>query len=124
MHALSIVEDAEYIAIANAAPKEIFASPRFVERLIGRGGLHEVHESTVGALVVYFDHGAVKHIGRLLTATLVESKWGLGHLYRHELLEVPNNYGSDLRFFSAVDRDFTIDQYVEYAHENGVEFKE
>ena len=123
MHALDIVENGEYIAIANAAPREIFASPRFVELLIVNGDLHELTGPSEGALVVYCDQGSVKHIGRLLAATRVESKWGVGFLYRHELLEVPENYGSDLRFFTSVDREFALDRYVEYAREHGVRFE-
>lgn len=123
MHALDIVEDAEYIAIVAAAPRDIFASPRFVERLISQGHLHELAAPADGALVVYCDQGSVKHIGRLLTAMRVESKWGVGCLYRHGLLEVPENYGSELRFFSSVDREFTLDRYVEYAREHGVQFE-
>lgn len=123
MHALDVIENIEYIAIANAAPRDVFASPSFVERLIAQDYLHELGTPEKGALVVYCYQGSVKHIGRLLTATRVESKWGLGFLYRHELLEVPENYGSDLRFFSPVDREFTLDRYVEYAREHGVQFE-
>ena len=53
----------------------------------------------------------------------MESKWGVGGLYHHGLLEVPENYGSELRFFSSVDREFTLDRYVEYAREHGVQFE-
>ena len=77
MHSLDLIENKEYIEIATVAPRDIFASPRFVERLINSGHLQELMAPVEGALAVYFDGGAVKHIGRLITATSVESKWGV-----------------------------------------------
>lgn len=124
MHAFDLVEDPEYIAITKAAPRDLFASPRFVERLIALGHLAELARPQPDALVVYLDGGAVKHIGRLLSETRVESKWGVGHLYYHGLFEVPSSYGSELRFFEPVDREFVLDRYVEYARENGVRFED
>src|SRR5437773_11416307 len=120
MHALSLIEDDEYIAIARAAPRDVFASPRFVERLIDQGHLAELDAPQPGSLVVYFDQGRVKHIGRLLSATRVESKWGEGHLCHHRVFEVPISYGSVARFFEPIDRDYALDRDVEYARENGV----
>jgi hypothetical protein len=123
MHAFDLIEDAEYIAIVMAAPRDVFASPRFVERLIAQGHLVESGGPRQGGLVVYFSNGKVEHIGRLLGEARVESKWGIGHLYHHGLLEVPTKYGSVTRFFEAINRDLALDQYVEYAKENGVRFR-
>lgn len=123
MHSLDLIENKEYIEIATVAPRDIFASPRFVERLINSGHLQELMAPVEGALAVYFDGGAVKHIGRLITATSVESKWGVGALYRHGLLEAPESYGAECRFFSSVDREFVLDLYVDYAREHGVQFE-
>jgi hypothetical protein len=123
MHSLDLIEDPEYIAIAEAAPRDIFASPRFVQRLIENGHLVEIPNAQSGALVIYFDNGIVKHIGRLVGEVRVESKWGVGHLYRHGLFEVPSTYGSHVGFFRAIDREFALDQYVEYAREHGVRFE-
>jgi hypothetical protein len=121
-HALHLIEDPEYVAIVNAAPADIFASPLFVQRLIEHGNLVDVGAPLQSALVVYFEGDAVMHIGRMLSEVCVESKWGTGHLYHHGIFEVPINYGSVTRFFEPVTRDFVLDRYVEYAKENGVEF--
>ncbi|MGZ5126401.1 MAG: hypothetical protein ACXWC1_26795 [Burkholderiales bacterium] len=123
MHAFELVEDPEYIDIAQAAPADIFASPRFVDRLIERRDLVELPGPTQGALVVYLDNDAVRHIGRLLSDSRVESKWGIGLLYQHDLFEVPSSYGSVVRFFKPIDREYALDRYVDYARENGVRFE-
>lgn len=123
MHAFGLVEDPDYIAIVQAAPRDIFASPRFVQRLIENRQLQELRGPQEGALFVFFEAGAVKHIGRLVSETRAESKWGAGHLYRHGLFEVPSMYGPTVRFFRPIDKEFALDRYVEYAREHGVRFE-
>ena len=82
-----------------------------------------VAQPVAGSLVVYLESGRVRHIGRLRAVDLVESKWGVGHLYRHGLFEVPASYGTEVRHFAPISRDQTIDEYVEYAREHGVQFQ-
>ena len=122
MHALNLIENDEYKSIALVTPKDIFASPRFVERLIRKNILQELDDPTKGDLVVYFDSISVMHIGRLLSESRVESKWGIGHLYHHGLFEVPERYGSIVRYFIPISSDVALDEYVAYAREHGVKF--
>jgi len=122
MHAFDLIENQEYIEIANLAPADIFASPRFVERLISLGHLERIDQPRDGDLIVYSDGARVKHIGVLCYEDRVESKWGAGHLYRHGMFEVPSSYGPGARFFVRIGRDTALDHYVDYAAENGVRF--
>lgn len=122
VHAFHLVEDEEYEAIVMASPRYVFASPGFVQRLISRGTLVRVGQLQAGAVVVYRSEGVVKHIGRVLSPDRVESKWGIGHLYKHGLYEVPLSYGDAIEFFHGIDRDTALDELVEFAKENGVQF--
>jgi hypothetical protein len=57
-----------------------------------------------------------------LSLERVESKWGIGHLYRHGLLEVPSPYGDELEYFGAIDSNTALAELVNFARENGVRF--
>ncbi len=123
VHALDLVEDEEYESIVMASPRHVFASPGFVQRLIDRHALEQIGQPQAGRLVVYRSAGAVIHIGKMLSPERVESKWGIGHLYRHGLLEVPLHYGDEIEFFNGVDLDTVLDELVDFARESGVQFK-
>ena len=58
-----------------------------------------------GTLVVWSSAGAVKHAGVVVAPGRASSKWGLGHLYEHDLHEVPTSYGDELTFYSAISTD-------------------
>jgi hypothetical protein len=121
VHSLDLVEDEEYETIVLASPKHVFASPGFLQRLIDCEVLNHIGQPQPGSLVVYRAEGAATHVGKMLSPDRVESKWGIGHLYRHALLEVPSH--DELQFFNAIDADTVLDELVEFAKENGVEFE-
>jgi hypothetical protein len=123
VHAFDLVDDQEYEAIVLASPDHVYASPSFVQRLIDRGRLERIAEGMVGGLIIYRADGTIQHIGRLISPERVESKWGVGHLYRHGLLAVPLQYGSEIEFAAAIRSDAVLDELVEFARENGVEFE-
>ena len=56
-------------------------------------------EMSEGRVVLYFDHGKMKHVGRLAQGTRIVSKWGKNPLYEHDLCEVPSSYGDEYEFF-------------------------
>lgn len=122
MYAFNLVEDEEYKSIVLASPEPVYASTRFVQRLIDRGNLERLAEPQVGALVAYRLDRTVTHIGRMISPDRAESKWGIGHLYRHSLLEVPSNYGDEWEFYGAVDADSALDELADFAREHGVRF--
>ena len=123
MHAFDLIEHPDYIRIINVAPSYIFVSTTFVQRLINCEKLVELPRPQIGALIIYFENGCVKHIGKLVEIDRVESKWGTGHLYSHGLQEVPASYGSQTRLFVPLDSEIVLDEFVEYAQEHGVEFQ-
>jgi hypothetical protein len=111
------------VNIVNAAPDYVFASPAFVQRLINRGRLVEFRGPRVGTLIVYAEDGCTKHIGKMVALDRVESKWGVGLLYHHGILEVPAHYGSEVRHFEAIYAEEALDELAVYAKEHGVKFE-
>ena len=55
-------------------------------------------------LVVYYKGQQKVHAGRYIAPNLVESKWGLGPLFRHGLWDVPKSYGEALKYFKAPEQ--------------------
>ena len=123
MYAFDLVEDEEYRNIVLAARGPVYASTGFVQRLIDHGTLEPLDQPLAGALVIYRLNGAVTHIGRMISRDRIESKWGIGHLYRHALLEVPSQYGDELEFYAAIDADAALDELADFAREHGVRFE-
>jgi hypothetical protein len=122
MYAFDLVENDEYASIVLASPKPVYASTEFVQRLIDRGMLEPLTRPQNDSLVVYRWKGSVTHIGRMLSAERALSKWGIGHLYRHALLEVPSQYGDETEFYRPIDADTTLDAMADFAREHGVRF--
>lgn len=122
MYALGIEVDREYFVMATYCPGDVHASTDFLHFLYDEGDLVERQEGAPGSLVVYSHEGRFRHIGRVVEDGRVQSKWGIGHLYEHGLLEVPESYGIEVRYFEPVERDTVLDAFYAYAQQKGVVF--
>jgi hypothetical protein len=122
VHALEFTEKPEYLAIAKYPFKTTYAGPEFAHWLIDRGNLRvrPETEATPGDLLFYFEQGHFKHAAVLLSGRRAVSKWGKGHLFEHDIFEVPQSYGSDLRFLERLPYDAAIHSFVCFAKENGL----
>lgn len=69
-----------------------------------------------GDLVLYFQDGEAKHAAKICGDSCI-SKWGFGHLWRHGLLEVPKDFGSQVRYFRSIPSADAADAFVGYARE-------
>ena len=49
----------------------------------------------------------IEHAGRVRTGA-IESKWGSGHIWRHGVYEVPENYGDTIRFYRHFSRESAL----------------
>lgn len=127
MHVFGFAEEPEYTAIAERGFNRVFAGRAFVHWLIENGLLVELSssEANEGDLVIYFtDEGRFKHAGLICGEDRVVSKWGTGHLVDHGLLEVPESYGSLLRFFKKLPYAKAYEYFRRFATENGMLFAE
>jgi hypothetical protein len=119
MYALDVANDDEYVEVTMAAPREdIFASPRFLDWLVQAGRLRRLRDPSPRALVIYRKRGQTKHIGVMLDNSRVRSKWGLGLLYEHGELEVPDSYGSTRHYYGRLSRDEAMVHYKRYVEES------
>ena len=127
MYVFGFAEEPEYAAIAERGFNRVFAGGAFVRWLIESYLLVELSSSEVneGDLVIYFDdQGRFKHVGLIRGKDRVVSKWGTGHLVDHELLHVPESYGSTLRFFKKLSYEEAYGYFRQFATENGMLFAE
>jgi hypothetical protein len=127
VYALDFTEKPEYVSIAGRGLSVVFAGRAFAHRLLDQGLLTEVspEEAHEGDLILYFDsEGCFKHAGLIIGGGRVRSKWGTGHLMEHELLEVPESYGTNVRFFKKPSYDETCKAFRFFAKERGMLFEE
>ena len=122
MYGLGIELDREYFVMSTYCPEEVHASMGFLQFLYDEGDLIERQDCVLGCLVVYSKDGHFLHIGQAVDDGRVRSKWGIGHLYEHGLLEAPASYGTEIRFFEPVDRETVLNAFYQYAQQKGVVF--
>jgi hypothetical protein len=115
MYAFDFAEKREYVQIAECGR---FAGRDFLHWLLNMGLLEEVSEKDAcqGDLVIYFSEaGRFEHIGAKPETDRVVSKWGTGHLYEHGLFEVPESYGTTVRFFKRLTFEAAYGYFREFA---------
>lgn len=125
MHVFEFEEKPDYAAIATHGRGEIFAAGAFAHWLIDNGLLVEVAQAKAreGDIVFYFnDNGRFKHAGLFAANGRVLSKWGIGHLYEHGLFEVPESYGTSVRFFRRLSYEEAFDHFLRFAEKSGMRF--
>jgi hypothetical protein len=125
VHALGFVNRPEYTAIAARGFNKVFAGRAFVQWLLDRSLLAEVAQVDARErdLVLYFnDVGQFQHAGLVAGDHRVVSKWGTGLLFEHGLFEVPESYGTSVRFFKNLPYDDACDHFMTFARENGMLF--
>lgn len=123
VHVFDFTEKPAYIEIARWGFNIGYASPDFAHWLIDHGFLKELSLEAVqeGDMVFYFDpQGRLKHAGLMISKDRVLSKWGTGHLFEHQLNEVPESYGNTKRFYSRMECDGALAHFKEYVRGRGM----
>lgn len=82
--------------------------------------LVEIEEPQDGCLVCYFTQEGWKHIGVLNPDRTVNSKWGTFPVYKHGIEEVPDDYGSEVRFYRKPSQADAILMFKEFALMKGI----
>jgi hypothetical protein len=125
MHVFGFAGRPDYAAIATSGLGRIFAAGDFAHWLLDNNLLVEAAQGPAreGDIVFYFsDDGRFKHAARMLGNGRVVSKWGIGHLYEHEIFEVPESYGSTVRFFRGLSYEEAFEYFVRFAEEESTRF--
>jgi hypothetical protein len=125
VHAFHLIGDRTYIEIADYGLGSTFAGADFMAFLFQNRLLTpRVADALPGDLIIYFENGAFRHVGRMKTESRVTSKWGIGWLYEHAVWEVPMNYGLDIQYFAGPDEDAAFKLFVRYAESRGFRFNQ
>jgi hypothetical protein len=97
----------------------VFPGREFAEFLLNTR-LEEIRADNArdGDHVIYAG-SEIEHAG-IVRGERIESKWGLGHLWRHGVYEVPLRYGNHVRYFRRLTSETCVGAFLEYAAERGV----
>lgn len=119
--AFNLTDSPVYEKIASTPPYKVFADSEFCNFLLKKGSLKEkkLDDKKDGDIIIYFDENVPKHAGKIYSDRII-SKWGTGHLWEHDINEVPISYGNDCRIFAAITEDSAILAFIEYAKSKGM----
>jgi hypothetical protein len=96
----------------------VFPGREFVQFLLNTR-LEEIWADNArdGDHVIYAG-SEIEHAG-IARGERIESKWGLGHLWRHGVYEVPLRYGNHFRYFQRLTPETCVGAFLEYAAKRG-----
>jgi hypothetical protein len=96
----------------------VFSGREFVRFLLNTR-LEEIRADNAreGDHVIY-EGSEIEHAG-IVRGERIESKWDLGHLWRHGVYEVPLRYGDHVRYFQRLTSETCVGAFLEYAAERG-----
>lgn len=97
----------------------VFPGREFVQFLLN-ARLEEIRADNArdGDHVIYAGL-EIEHAG-FVWGERIDSKWGLGHLWRHGVYDVPLGYGNHVRYFPRLTSETCVGAFLEYAGERGV----
>ncbi len=100
--ALKLHDDREIKEILkNNLSEQAIYNSQFIRLLIDKKVIIEKEE---GDIIIYFENGNPSHAGIFIKEEeKVLSKWGVGHIWKHNILEVPASYGKKYNFFKCLD---------------------
>lgn len=73
-------------------------------------------EIVKGDYIIYFNKGIPSHTGKIKNQQIL-SKWGTGHLWLHDIYEVPSSFGNDIEFCQQENKLKLQNFYKEWALE-------
>lgn len=112
MHALDVSHSEEIKSILQSNEDIIFGT-KFIQKLINSRILSP---SQSGTIIVYFGDNKPIHAGKFSYANKrVISKWGKGHLWEHEIFEIPFTYGELFKLFNSITPQLVTKEFQEFA---------
>ena len=120
MYALNLAADEEFEDLVLNLDPDIHPNKKFMRFLLQSNYLVKRESAVEGSIIVYFDidhdtdRGSPVHAGLLRFNCRVDSKWGIGLLYDHQIWEVPMTYGKTVQFFCPLERDKSVQYFQEF----------
>ncbi len=126
-HALGLIYSEEYKNVLEHQKgwkiRPVGADKDFLLFMLWNKYLNEIDSLDVqdGDIIVYFNSDVPTHAGNMLRER-VKSKWGKGLLLEHEIYEVPELYGEEVKFYKYIPFEDCIEAFIFYAEEQGIPF--
>jgi len=101
----------------------IFIGSEFMEYLI-QNKLQKIDFSNKreGDIIIYFSNNKPEHAGKIFSNRII-SKWGTGHMWEHEVLEIPLKYGDTYLTFKAISEKEALNCFLDYTRTKGAKSK-
>jgi len=96
----------------------VFPGREFVQFLLDTRLEETLTEEVRDGDHVIYAGAEIEHAG-IVRGEGIESKWGLGHVWRHGVYEVPLRYGNHVRYFRRLPSETCVGAFLEYAAERG-----
>jgi len=99
-----------------------FIYSAFIQTLITEHQLEQITNPTTGCIILYSeqdtDNPYTTHAGIMKHEQTVISKWSWGPLLEHAIYDVPDTYGSHIRFFNPISPSEAAELYRTYKTSN------
>jgi hypothetical protein len=115
-YALHLTDDPTYRALAGVC--DIYAGKDFMNWV--EPHMTAKDQAREGLLVSYFASTEWKHVGVVIASGRITSKWGTYPLYEHDVAEVSEEYGEEIKFYERPSPAESLSLFVEFAHECGL----
>ncbi len=116
VYVLGLYEDTEILRETRG-----FIYDSFFKYLLTIGELQKTEFPSDGDYVAYQDleqyPESITHIGKL-TGNKVISKWAWGPLVKHDLWDVPNEYGDDIFYIKSISKEHAKSLFNKYGSSN------
>lgn len=66
-----------------------------------------------GDYVIYFNNGLPVHAGKYLGSQIF-SKWGLGHIWLHDIFIVPSSFGNKIVYYKKIKENLINELYKDW----------
>ncbi|MBU0634454.1 MAG: hypothetical protein KKA52_05255 [Candidatus Omnitrophica bacterium] len=118
MYALNLINNFSVEKIMKEY-KQIFIGSEFMKYLT-ENKLQEVDFSKKkdGDIIIYYSKHKLEHAGKIFS-TRIMSKWGTGHMWEHDIFEIPITYGNTYRIYKQISKKDALNYFINYARSKG-----
>ncbi len=77
--------------------------------------MHPTEEIEANSIILYSNSIQPRHAGIFLGQGMVCSRWGKISTFRHQLWEVPSSYGTDVKYYHALQPSVAKSYFLKFA---------
>ncbi len=119
MYVLNIISDSIVEKIMKNH-QTIFIGSEFMKHLI-QNKLQEIDflKKEDGDIIIYYLNDKPEHAGKIFSNRII-SKWGTGHMWEHDIFEIPITYGQTYKTYKQISSEEALGCFLDYARSKGV----